>query len=33
MILPQEHILNIYNNILDENNIQNDPLLRFQEAN
>ena len=33
MILPQEHILNIYNNILDENNIQNDALLRFQEAN
>ena len=33
MILPQEHILNIYNNILDENNIQNDALLRFQETN
>ena len=33
MIIPQEHILNIYNNILNENNIQNDALLRFQEAN
>ena len=33
MILPQEHILNIYNNILDENNIQKDALLRFQESN
>ena len=33
MILPQEHILNIYNNILDENNIQKDALLRFQETN
>ena len=33
MILPQEHILNIYNHILNENNIQNDALLRFQESN
>ena len=33
MILPQEHISNIYHNILDENNIQKDALLRFQESN
>ena len=33
MILPQEHVLNLYNNILNENNIQKDALLRFQETN